>query len=450
MFQQVVLVQIASSMSELPELEAQISKIAMRINSVYSTLTHQPLVLLKQDISYSQFIALMTVAEVFMVTSLRDGMNLTGHDYIHCQDGKYAPQRYGSLILSEFTGSAHIFSGHEFLVNPWDYRQTADAINQALEMPAEQKQKSWQFLIEKMAPHTAQAWCKSLVNSLSDAHQTQLSREPSFVSPLSIDALKESYKCAHRRLFIVEDDLSLALSPKTPAKRTISALNGLLKDSNNIVYLTSSRAPEYLESRIEGLSKDVGLIAEDGCFLRTSGSEKWEELLDANKTKEWRDGIRKVVQYFQERTEGSSIEERHCSLAFLYKDARDPELAARQASELADQINGSRGSEPIHAVLSEGAVTVEPAEVTKATAAESVLQRLPEKPDFILVAGGSRGDEALFRWANTISQKGTVPDVTTVTVGSHVTEAKAMLLNDMTVTDVLATLQAPPDINGTS
>ncbi|KAJ9236934.1 CAZyme family GT20 [Paecilomyces variotii] len=446
----VVLVQVASSMSELPELEAQISKIAMRINSVYSTLTHQPLVLLKQDISYSQFLALMTVAEIFMVTSLRDGMNLTGHDYLHCQDGKLSPQRYGSLILSEFTGSAHIFSGHELLVNPWDYKQCAEAINRALEMPAEQKQKNWQFLIDKMAPHTAQAWCKSLDQALSDAHQTQLSHEPSFVSPFSMDALKESYKRAHRRLFIVEDDISLSLSPKTPPKRTIAALNGLLKDPNNIVYLTSSKAPEDLESRIEGLSKDVGLIAENGCFLRTAGSETWEELVDASKTKEWRDGIRKVIHYFQERTDGSSIEEGRCSITFWYKDAYDPELAARQASELADQINGSRGSEPIRAVLTKGAVTVEPTEVTKATAAQSILERLSEKPDFILVAGGARGDEPLFRWANALGQKGTVPDVATVTVGSHVTEAKAMLLNEVSVTDILATLQAPPDVNGSS
>ena len=90
----------------------------MRINSVYSTLTHQPLVLLQQDISYSQFLALLSVAEIFMATNLREGMNLTSHDFIHCQDGELASQKHGSLILSEFTGSASIFQGHELLINP--------------------------------------------------------------------------------------------------------------------------------------------------------------------------------------------------------------------------------------------------------------------------------------------------------------------------------------------
>ncbi|KAJ5676237.1 alpha-alpha-trehalose phosphate synthase subunit [Penicillium macrosclerotiorum] len=169
----VVLVQVASSASEIPELEAQVSKIAMRINSVFSTLTHQPLVLLPQDISYSQFLALLSVAEILMATNLREGMNLTSHDFIHCQDGELAPQKHGSLILSEFTGSASIFHGHELLVNPWDYKQCANSINKALEMSPDHKERNWQFLLDRKAPYTALAWFTYLQSALTEAHRVQ-------------------------------------------------------------------------------------------------------------------------------------------------------------------------------------------------------------------------------------------------------------------------------------
>ncbi|KAH1433435.1 hypothetical protein LV164_002097 [Aspergillus fumigatus] len=436
----VVLIQIASA-SEMPELESQISKIATRINSKYSTLTHQPLVLLSQDISYSQFLALMSVAEIFMVTSLREGMNLTSQDYIHCQDGKVTPQYHGSLILSEFTGSASIFHGHEFLVNPWDYREVADAINKALGMSPEQKQHNWEFLLKKKAPHTAVAWCNSFISALAEAHSAQLSRELSLVATLSVPALKESYEKATKRLFFLEGEGAVA-SGSTP-----SLLEELLRDPKNLVYVTSNKSPEQIESQFASFTDRIGYIAENGCFKREIGTTQWKPLVDMERAKDWRNGIRRVMQYYQERTDGSVLEERRCLLTFWYNNAQDPEIASRQASDLADMINGSRGSEAIRVVLSDGSVSVEPLDITKAKAAESILEQLPETPDFLFVTGGSRGDEALFRWANRLQGENMIPDVTTVTVGSHATEATAVLPTGMSIADVVNTLTSS-SVNG--
>lgn len=421
----------------------------MRINSVYSSLTHQPLVLLRQDISYSQFLALMSVADIFMVTSLREGMNLSSHDYIHCQDGILASQRHGSLILSEFTGSASLFSGHELLVNPWDYKEVADAINKALSMTPEQKERNWQFLLEKQTPHTAIAWFNSFHTALTNAHSTQLSRELSQVSLLSVKAVKEAYDNSSSRLFFLEDDGIIA--PQNGSSTDLIALlERLLADPQNTVYVTSSKSPEQLDSALEALSTKVGLIAENGCFKREVGSSTWKTLVDMEKAKDWRNGIRKVIQYYHERTEGSEMEERRCLMNFCYEHAHDPEIAGRQASSLADQINGTRGSEAIRVVLSQGAVSVEPLDVSKAKAAESVLRQLPRTPDFVFVAGGARGDEALFRWANRLHAEQMIPSVTTLTVGSHATEAKAVPPGDMSMADIVDAFTSQPMANGMS
>lgn len=444
MCRQVVLVQVASSGSEVPELVAQVSKIAMRINSLYSTLTHQPLVFLQQDISYSQFLALLSVAEIFMVTNLREGMNLTSHDFIHCQDGELHSQKHGSLILSEFTGSASIFSGHELLVNPWDYMQCAGAIHTALRMSPEQKQRNWQTLFDRKSPYTALAWYSTLGSALTEAHSMQQSRDPHAIPPVAIDSLQQSYKAVQTRLFFLEDGAIFS----NHSQDITDTLQALALDPKNMVYLTSNSGPEQLDSTAQLIQANIGLIAENGCFVKRSNTREWEALVDVDGTKDWRAGIRKVIEYFQERTEGSVIEERRCSLTFHYDRAIDVDIAAHQASELADQINGARGSEAIRVVRDATAVSVEPLHTSKATAASSILDRLPgdQYPDFVFVAGGSRGDDILFRWANRLelsrceSDFGKIVVVTTLTTGTHATEAKARLPPGLFLGDVLSAL----------
>jgi trehalose 6-phosphate synthase/phosphatase len=450
----VVLVQVASSASEIPELEAQVSKLAMRINSVYSTLTHQPLVLLQQDISYSQFLALLSVADIFMATNLREGLNLTSHDFIHCQDGELASQKHGSLILSEFTGSASIFHGHELLVNPWDYKQCADAINKALEMSPEQKLRNWQYLLDRKSPYTALAWYLNLQSALAESHNSQQSRHTHSVSPLQVETLLTSYNAAQSRLFFIEDDAIFSpYTPNTssPSPEMIDILQKIALDPKNTIYLTSNHSPGQLDITAKSLPDQIGLIAENGCFAKLANTTEWKVLFDIDRIHSWRTGIRKVIEYFHERTEGSTIEENQCSLTFHYEKAIDQEVAAHQASELADQINSSRGSDAIRVVRDAGAVSVQPNHVSKAAAASMILEQRSSQhfPGFVFVAGGARGDEALFRWANHLtlpSSRSSVPStiaVTTLATGTSGTEARAVLPDGWSFSDVLRSLLHP-------
>lgn len=365
---QVVLVQVASSASEATDLEAVVSKIAMKINSNYSTLTHQPLVLLKQDISFAQFLALMSVAEIFMITSLREGMNLSGHDFVLCQDGNSGvPQKYGSLILSEFTGSASIWSKHELLVNPWDYAQCADAINSALVMSPQHRKENWMFLMGRMARNTASMWCSSYLTCLRHAYEIQSSRN-STVTSLSSDAVRAKYNSSTCRMFILDEHTIFAAAENSLS--WLASLKSLSSNPQNTVYLTSSQTPKQLESSLAGLP-DTGLIAENGAFLREPGRAEWQTLVtETDTTPDWRWGVHKLMQYYRDRTDGTSIEQRQFSLIFHSHDAPDRELALRHSSELTDQINGSRGNAPIRAVMTDDAVTVEPISVSLAAAAD--------------------------------------------------------------------------------
>ncbi|RDL36908.1 uncharacterized protein BP5553_06260 [Venustampulla echinocandica] len=444
----VVMIQVATSTTEQAELDATVSDIVTRVNSSWANLAYQPLVYLKQDISYAQYLALLTVADALMVSSQREGMNLTCHEYLFCQDGKFeGHNRYGSLILSEFTGSASVFGGNELSVNPWDYRQCADAIKTALEMSDEEKETRWRKLYKAVMHSTAEHWFTGFREKLDKVYDEQHSRDTTSVPRLSVNALGQSYMKSERRLFMLDYEGTLASwgSPYdiilTSPQRTLDVLSDLLNDERNIVYVMSGRQPEELDSLFKRIP-NLGLVAENGCFIKEAGSTTWIDMANAEEMNAWQESVEGIMHYYQERTPGSSVERRHCSLIFNYKHCDDQESASRLAGDCASHINDACEEQRVKAIPSEDAVVVAPIDWSKATAAEriyaSLLKNLPPNQsqkapaDFLMVVGDGRDDEVIFRWANDLQKQLAVADVTTVSLSSRNTEAGYTLTQGVT------------------
>lgn len=402
---------------------------------------------LKQDIAFSQYLALLTCADVLMITSLREGMNLTPHEFVLCQDGS-SSKKHSPVILSEFTGSAAVFRGNEISVNPWDYQQCARAIKQALDMEAEEKETRYNKLREVVMHHTGAYWAECLEEALDRAYTEQASRNAMSIPRLDVSDLVETYKDAHRRIFILDyegtlasygTDTNVAL---TSPKKVLDALNALLSDRRNIVYVMSGRGPEDLQ-RIFRQVPGLGLIAENGCFLRECGApeNEWTIFADLDDCKVWKKDIRPILQYYCDRVQGSWIEERYASLVFHYERAEDPAPARSQAGDCANHINDSCDSYRVQAVPSGKAVLVEQLDWSKGTAATHIFDLLRKKnienkglhaPDFMLVAGDDREDEAIFDWANKRAEEGMVKGVATVSIGKRNTRAKFTLTQGST------------------
>jgi trehalose 6-phosphate synthase/phosphatase len=125
----VVLIQVTSpSLRDHPKLEAKVSEIVSRINGNFGSLEFVPVHHYHQstifylvffsyylDLDMDDYFALLSTADIGLITSTRDGMNTTSHEFVICQE-----ENHGSLILSEFTGTAGSLSA-AILVNPWDY-----------------------------------------------------------------------------------------------------------------------------------------------------------------------------------------------------------------------------------------------------------------------------------------------------------------------------------------
>ncbi|TLD09381.1 uncharacterized protein PgNI_07277 [Pyricularia grisea] len=230
-----MLIQVALSTSEKSELDATVSDIVTRVNSSWASLTYQPVTYLKQDIGYAQYLALLTIADALMITSQREGMNLTSHEFLACQDGKNSnDKKHGSLILSEFTGTSSLFGGNELSVNPWDYRACADAIKKALEMSAEEKERRWTKLYQAVSHHTGAHWFTEFMLRLDRVHEEQHRRDQTSVPRLSVASLSAQYKRSSKRLFILDYEGTLVswgpvnqIIPVSPQVQNATSTNPL-------------------------------------------------------------------------------------------------------------------------------------------------------------------------------------------------------------------------------
>lgn len=107
----VVLIQVALQTTDLNEHAAGgVADVVSRINGRFSSLTYQPVVFLHtQDLTFSQYLALLKVGDAFIVTSLREGMALRTHEFVECQEGRCRP-----LILSE-VGFQFFLPGYSYI-----------------------------------------------------------------------------------------------------------------------------------------------------------------------------------------------------------------------------------------------------------------------------------------------------------------------------------------------
>lgn len=439
--EQTVLIQVATSSSEQSELLITVSDIVTRIEKAHATLVHQPLVFLKQDIDFSQYLALLTVADAFISTSLRDGMGLTAHEYVFCQDGNGSGKKHGPLLLSEFTGSAVVFHDH-VSINPWNFQRMADSIKEALEMSDSEREQRWKRLYAAVLQQTGGHWAEELSKTLAKVYEEQNRRDSATIPRLSTVQLSDKYEQATRRLFLIDYEGTLTPHKTTMGillgqpQRVVNTINDLMADSKNVVYVMSGRQPEELDS-VFRVASGVGLIAENGCLFleHGSGPRLWQSFVDTKEVQRWKKDVKGILKYYKERMSGSQIEERHCSLIFHYDKVEDQITATRQAGDCADQINTACRSMRVLAVPISKALLIEQADFSKATAAKHIFKLLSQTagtgdqqpPDFLMVAGNDREDDVAFAFANDLLKQGTVRDVFTVSVGKRNTEAQATL-----------------------
>src|SRR3984893_17334503 len=144
------------------DLQAEIEAEAERINWRFEKDKWKPIVLLNRHHTHKEILKYYRSADLCLVTSLHDGMNLVAKEFLAARHDER-----GALVLSIFTGAARELRD-ALQVNPYDIDQTAEAIRAALEMEPEEKQLRMQRMRRTVRERNVYYWAGSLITELCE------------------------------------------------------------------------------------------------------------------------------------------------------------------------------------------------------------------------------------------------------------------------------------------
>ncbi|MBZ5655853.1 MAG: trehalose-6-phosphate synthase [Acidobacteriia bacterium] len=144
------------------DLLAEVEAEAERINWRFQAGKWKPIVFLKRQHSHDEIAPYYRAADLCLVTSLHDGMNLVAKEFLAARGDER-----GVLVLSQFTGAARELRD-ALLVNPYDIEQTASAIRAALEMAPEEKELRMQRMRKVIREHNIYRWAGNLITELCE------------------------------------------------------------------------------------------------------------------------------------------------------------------------------------------------------------------------------------------------------------------------------------------
>jgi trehalose 6-phosphate synthase len=191
--ERLTMVQIAApSRTRIPSyvnLRRQVEETAERINQRYQTSAWKPILLIEEQYSHDELEPWYQAADVCLVTSLHDGMNLVAKEYVAARDDED-----GVLVLSKFAGAATEL--HDALiVNPYDTEGVAEAIHQGLEMDRTERRMRMQRMRRHVMDHNIYRWAASILGDLRELRMENPGPADSSharLTPVSTDEVTDS------------------------------------------------------------------------------------------------------------------------------------------------------------------------------------------------------------------------------------------------------------------
>ncbi len=153
----------APSRTEIKSYADMVSNVeseAARINSKFKFKDWKAIHLLIRHHSHEEIMPYYKSANLCMVTSLHDGMNLVAKEFVASRTNND-----GVLILSRFAGASQELQG-AIIINPYDIEQMSDAIKTAIEMPKKNQQHRMMQMRQVIMEHNIYSWAANLLRTM--------------------------------------------------------------------------------------------------------------------------------------------------------------------------------------------------------------------------------------------------------------------------------------------
>ena len=369
------------------DLKTKIDEAIGAINGKYSSINWTPLYYFYHGFDFNELIAMYHIADVALITPLRDGMNLVAKEYVAAKRDKP-----GVLILSEMAGAA-IELSDALIINPNDTDMIADSIREALEMPEEIQMMRLQHMQRKTAKYTVNYWANNFINQLLNIRQNFDNVNSEQVDEAIISNIKSAYQSSERRLIILDYDGTLSPFRKKPEDASpdaaiLNVLKDLVADTRNNVVISSGRDHLTLEKWFGEMS--ISMAAEHGAYYKNASG--WQHNLPDSKP--WNNEITDILQLFVEKTPKSMIEEKETTLVWHYRNV-DAWLASLREQQLINALIEPCTRLGLQIMRGNKIVEIKSPAHTKGSEAKRLMKM--DNYDFIMAIGDDTTDEDMFK-----------------------------------------------------
>ena len=160
-----------STLDNYVAVEAAIDRKVKEINGRYD-VARGPIRYRKSALKIKRLVALYRLADFCVVSSLHDGMNLVAKEFVAARE-----DLDGVLVLSELAGAAQEL--HDALIiNPYDVGGFTDALERAIDMPLDERQRRMRALRRVVAGSDVFSWASDILEGLASLDPTALPPAP--------------------------------------------------------------------------------------------------------------------------------------------------------------------------------------------------------------------------------------------------------------------------------
>ena len=426
------LVQVAvpsrTNVEAYADFRHQVDALIGRISGRFGSPRWSPVHYVYRGLSAEHVAALYVIADVLLVTPIRDGMNLVAKEFVAAR-----ADEDGVLVLSEFTGAAAELA-EAVHVNPYDIERSAAAYHRALRMPSGERRARMQSLRKRVFSYDIHWWSRTFMETLTRSGQRPDHRPIGYSPPLDVAQALATMDAAASLLLLLDYDGTLVPIAATPdLARPDDPLRALLQRvaarPGVRVHVVSGRDQDLLDAWLGDLP--VGLHAEHGQWSREPGGA-WVGVEEPPDT--WRPRALEILEDAAARTPGSLVERKRSGLAWHYRMA-DAEYGELQANELKVHVAALLSNAPVEVLAGDKVVELRPYGASRGRVARAVLALCP--PGTVVAAiGDDVTDEDLFA--------ALPPTGLSFHVGPAPSRARLRLRSPEDVRELLEALAAPP------
>jgi trehalose 6-phosphate synthase len=148
-------------------LQNEAESVAREINARHGNKDYAPIALIVRHFSPEDVFELFRAADLCIVSSLHDGMNLVAKEFVAARDDEQ-----GVLILSDFAGASRELSA-ALIINPYDHQSISEAIRQALLMSETEQRDRMRLMREVVRSRNVYRWAGQMLLDASQLRERQ-------------------------------------------------------------------------------------------------------------------------------------------------------------------------------------------------------------------------------------------------------------------------------------